>query len=168
MLFLTNYEIQYEVLKKKKKMMVLLTSSRHTWWRGIPQGSGWWCSRSVNLQKGAILWRLNYFYISMLTRGSTLQHLWTRPRRSSCERVVEVESRMSEYEDKRRRIIYSVSDRIPERAWKILILTKKKVENWNEYKNLSSLKSGIFSLNSMLLVSFENKTYNNTIGWIDI
>ena len=75
---------------------------------------------------------------------------------------------MSEYEDKRRRIIYSVSDRIPERACKILILTKKKVENWNEYKNLSSLKSGIFSLNSMLLVSFENKTYNNTIGWIDI
>ena len=116
MLFLTNYEIQYEVLKNKKKMMVLLTSSRHTWWRGIPLGSGWWCSRSVNLQKGAILWRLNYFYISMLTRGSTLQHLWTRPRRSSCERVVEVESRMSEYEDKRRRIKYSVSDRIPERA----------------------------------------------------
>jgi len=30
--------------------------------------------------------------------------------------VVEVESRMSEYEDKRRRIKYSVSDRIPERA----------------------------------------------------
>jgi len=30
--------------------------------------------------------------------------------------VVEVESRMSEYEDKRRRIKYSVYDRIPERA----------------------------------------------------